>query len=97
MKPETQALIDSLRDQYVGLRALPDGRVLGIEPMQFTWGLMVDLDDIGYRWRYCYEKGFDAAYALENWDGTGHPPGPWIVRKGHPEGELYGPGAKEQV
>lgn len=50
--------------------------------MNFTHALIVGIDVIEYRYRYCYEFESDAAAALASWNGQGHPPGPWIKRKG---------------
>ena len=59
-----------------------DGTLCALQKMLFTTALVVGITDDGYERRYCYERYCDALDALEAWDGTGHPPGPWIVVKG---------------
>lgn len=74
---------------YTEPKLLPDGRWCALMRFMFTAGLVVGIDERGnYDWRYCYERAEDASAALDTWDGTGHPSGPWIKRKGHPDGEL---------
>lgn len=68
---------------YSCVRQLPDGRIAGLSTFMFTTGLVVDIREFGYDHRYCYDTAEAAKTALEIWDGTGHPPGPWLVRKGH--------------
>ena len=67
-----------------------------IGPLAFTTGLFVGLHYNGYRYRYCYNHPQDAIYALENWDGKGHPSGPWNVRKGE-GGDLRNPAIEHVV
>jgi hypothetical protein len=83
---------------YSRVRKLANGEWAGMLAMLFTYALVYGLDEFGdYKWRYCYEHAGDVVLALSLWDGTGHPPGAWIKRKGHPaEGELLGPGATGQ-
>ena len=66
------------------------GKLCGLHRYLFTCGLVVGLDDMGYSHRYCYERHEDALAALKAWDGAGHPPGPWIKRKGA-GGDLLNP------
>lgn len=75
---------------FQSLREMPDGRIAGLQRMIFTVGLFVGLSDVLYDQRYCYEYHADALKALETWDGTGDPPGPWIKEK---VTERLGPGA----
>ncbi|MDQ7958953.1 MAG: hypothetical protein RET84_23760 [Pseudomonadota bacterium] len=58
------------------------GQICALKDFVFTTGLMVGLDPIGYRLRYCYEHAREAREALAAWDGEGHPGGPWIKCKG---------------
>lgn len=78
---------------YVGVRQIA-GKWCGLHPFLFTFGLVVGLSDEGYERRYCYERLSEAADALQTWDGTGHPNGPWIKCKGAGI-DLMGPGAIE--
>lgn len=67
---------------YRELRWLGSGELAGLYRFNFTWGLVVGLDPIGYRLRYCFEHLADARAALRTWNGLGHPTGPWIKCKG---------------
>lgn len=79
---------------YFYMRKIPNQGVCGLDKMIFTWALCCDISeddwDYPYGYRYCYEFFCDAIYALEHWDGKGHPPGPWIKRKGH-NGDVINP------
>ncbi len=77
---------------YREIRTLPSGEKAGLMKMNFTTGLVVGLDAVGYRTRFCYADWKDAREALVKWDGHGDPPGPWIKEKGRVE--RNGPGAK---
>jgi hypothetical protein len=91
-------LAQELRCQgYDCVRQLPDGRIIGVHKLLHTTGLFVGLNAAGYAYRYCYETRPQAIAAANAWDGAGHPPGPWIKLKGHPNGEQLGPGAIDQV
>lgn len=67
---------------YGQCKRLANGQIAGIAAFMFTYGLVVNIDPIGYGHRYCYSSEQDAVQALEEWNGEGHPPGPWIKRKG---------------
>lgn len=71
-----------LYDNYVAVREVPTQGVCALGPLAFTTGLFCGLQEWGYKYRYCYADVIDALAAIETWDGTGHPEGPWIVRKG---------------
>lgn len=58
------------------------GVLCGLRGFNFTVGLVVGLSFESYERRYCYEHLDDARAALAQWDGIGHPPGPWIKCKG---------------
>lgn len=72
------------------VRQLPDGTVIGVQRMLFTWSLLVEIGVWEYERRYCYKYHDDAIEACMSWDGKGAPPGPWIKEK--PSGKK-GPGA----
>lgn len=76
---------------YTPVKQLADGRWIGVYNMAYTTGLFVDLDEAGYDHRYCYEHRRDTVAALEAWDGTGDPPGPWIKQKGAEGGDRMNP------
>ena len=63
-------------------KQLPTGEWAALARFLFTVGLLVGIDEIGYRVRYCYPSYADAWAALAAWDGVGDPPGPWIKAKG---------------
>lgn len=81
-RPSPTGLSDFEALGYRNIRTLPDGRVVGLHPFLFTVGLVVGLTPTGYDHRYCYPDAESAWAAIIHWDGTGHPPGPWIKRKG---------------
>lgn len=83
---------DDWRRHYANVRELETGELAGLSLMIVTVGLVVGLEESGYRGRYCYERYEDAKAALEAWDGEGDPSGPWIKYKGR-GGERLGPGA----
>jgi hypothetical protein len=62
-------------DYYAMLKELPDGRICGVQRLLFHWTLHVDIDDIGYADRYCYQTEEGALRALIQWDGEGDPEG----------------------
>ena len=72
----------NLDDHYAHIREVPNHGLCGLGPLAYTVGLFCGLDAVGYKYRYCYANWLDALDALEAWDGTGDPSGPWIVRKG---------------
>lgn len=88
MNSDLHAILD--RDGYENLREFPDGVIAGISQMMFTTALVVGLDEAGYQRRYCYERKADAVAALDAWDGSGDPSGPWIKEK---PSDRLGPGA----
>ena len=67
---------------------------IGIMRMMFTTALCCHIDlnifNIPYEYRYCYSNYGDAMHAFKTWNGEGHPPGPWIKRKGA-DGDLPNP------
>ena len=77
---------------YDPIKRLDTGEFAGIYDYMFTAGIVVGIDATGWRTRYCYESREQAEAALEQWDGRGDPPGPWIKQK--PE-DRYGPGLAE--
>lgn len=83
--PGGEAIIHALRlsgGSYSGLRWLEDGRLIGVTPFLFTYGLLVEINEKHYRDRYCFRTEQEALAAMRAWDGVGDPPGAWLVRKG---------------
>ena len=71
-----------LANQYLRSRQLPDGRWIAVTNQIYTTSLYVDVTErSAYRKRFCFERTAEAVQALEEWDGTGDPPGPWIKEK----------------
>ncbi len=77
--------------EYHPLKRLATGELAGVYDYLYTAGLVVGIDPVGWRTRFCYETRFQAEQALEQWDGRGDPPGNWIKQK--PE-DRYGPALK---
>ena len=75
---------------YIDVRYIEGHGFCGLNHLMFTVGLFCGLTEIGYKYRYCYPHLLDAMCGLEGWDGTGHPDGDWIKRKGH-GGDLINP------
>lgn len=76
---------------YYYYRNIPGKNICALSRMAYTVGLFVDVEFTGsYKYRYCYPTLRDAWFALKAWDGTGHPPGEWIKRKGE-GGDLRNP------
>jgi hypothetical protein len=67
---------------YCFIRRLPSGEWAALSRMAFTVGIVVGLDETGYRCRWCYAHQLEALEALAVWDGTGNPAGPWLKQKG---------------
>ena len=90
MTDRADLLAKLLANGYVRCIVLPTGEIAGLHQMLYTCGLVVGLNDFGWRTRFCYESKEEAQKALDAWDGRGDPPGPWIKSK--PDDRL-GPGA----
>lgn len=75
-------------------RVHEDGTLSAVMPFIWTWAIVVGVRESDYDYRYCYPTLGDARAAfLVFEDYTQDPEGPWIKRKGHPDGEKIGPGA----
>jgi len=68
-------LPQAIRQEYVTMRNLPDGRLCGIHRLMFHWTMHVDIDFVGYAERYCYQSLEGALIALIQWNGSGDPEG----------------------
>lgn len=67
---------------YMYLKEI-SGKVCGIMPFLFTWGLVVGLDEFGYSHRFCYDSRSDAVEAIGEYTSLDtDPPGNWIKEKG---------------
>ena len=80
----TEASILSLG--YTHPRKLPTGEWAALQRYLYTTGIVIIEDEHSWRTRWCFEFAIEARKALDAWDGTGDPPGPWIKQK--PEDRL---------
>ena len=75
--------------QYIELRTLDDGNVIGVCQMITTYALAYGLDEFGLRGRYCYPDRMSASCALEDVTALdeNNPPDDdqWIKHKGRGE------------
>lgn len=65
----------------LAVRRLESGEVVGVHRFAYTYGLLVGLNALNYRTRFCFERASDALVALAKWDGRGDPPGVWVKEK----------------
>lgn len=70
------------KEGYKFLKEIDGHGLCGIYKFLFTFGLVLGIDSIGYKGRYCYGSELEAVEALINWTGQGDPPGNWIKYKG---------------
>lgn len=71
-EPEGYTNLDVVNDEIVGLRRFI-----------FTSAIVVGIDAVGYRTRYCYGTMFEAKRALQDWKASGdEEPSGYIKRKG---------------
>lgn len=83
----------------LAVHELPDGRVVAVCPLIYTYRLIVDCDDSGYADGYCYPRGSLALVLLAaaTWDGQGDPPDGWIRHMGSHRRRPDGTPASEVV
>jgi len=82
MNKLTDELLKSLNNMGIQhVREIPNQGICGLEGYGYLVSVNCDMDYFGNGYRYCYESFEDAFNAVNNWDGNGHPPGPWIKRK----------------
>jgi len=79
---------------YFEIREIEGLGICSLMTFVFTTGLVIGMDDIGYRGRYCFSSKEEASKSLKEWDGVGDPPGNWIKYKGY-GGERSNPNYKE--
>lgn len=74
--------------EWLQLRCVEDGTVIGLQQFMFTIGLCYDVKhdpmELPYKYRFCYsyENIADAIRAYKTWNGKGLPEGHWIKQKG---------------
>ena len=81
MMSEERLLELLAREGYRNLKKMPNGEWAGIQNMLFTTALVIGLDEIGCRTRFCFETAEAAEVSLAEWEGEGFPPGWWIKQK----------------
>lgn len=75
---------------YSNIKFIPNIGYCCVHDFCYTTGLLYGLTERGIKGRYCYPSRDEAIQAIEQWDGTGSPPGKWIVHKCR-EGQFYNP------
>lgn len=75
---------------YFEAKEIEGHGICALERFMFTIAISCGLDETGRQYRYCYPNLLEAVIAFDEWDGKGHPPGPWIKRKGL-RGDLRNP------
>ena len=81
---------------YFDIREIEGVGICSLMTFAFTTGLIVGMNESGYRGRYCFSSKEEASKSLKEWDGTGDPPGNWIKYKGY-GGERSNPEYKEDL
>ncbi len=56
--------LESPENGYFNVRVI-DSRIIANLRFLFTWALVLDLDEWGYKKRYCYESRYDAIKACK--------------------------------
>ena len=62
-------------ESYRHVKALPDGRVIGVIRLIYHWSIHVNMDEVGYEEKYCFDTYDRAMVAFNTWDGKDEPPG----------------------
>ena len=85
---------EMLEQGYLYLTII-NNQLCGIMPFFTTYGLVINLNKIGYERRYCYQHKSEALQALKLYTDTKeHPEGNWIKCKGRFNGrpiDLFNP------
>jgi hypothetical protein len=79
---------------YFEIREIEGVGICSLMTFAFTTGLVIGMNDVGYKGRYCFSSKEEASQSLKEWDGVGDPPGNWIKYKGY-GGERSNPNYKE--
>ena len=60
-----------------------NGDIVAIQPFMFTFGILVGMDETGYKHRFCYHSFPEALTGLVGWiNEGGEEPQGYIKRKG---------------
>ena len=70
-------------DMGYGMPVKLDGEIVALGPFLYTVGIVVGMDETGYKHRFCYPSQGEAMIALLAWIGSDdeEPPG-YIKKKG---------------
>ncbi len=69
-------------DMGYGMPIKVDGEIVALGPFLFTVGIIVGMDETGYRCRYCYDTEHEAMIGLLSWIGSAdEEPSGYIVKK----------------
>jgi hypothetical protein len=84
---------------YCAQKLSADGtRIVGLNPMIFTWAIFTDLDEFGYGDRFCYQDTESAWKAFQSWSGDqGTEPEGWIRHPSTGRRRPNGDATKEYV
>lgn len=75
MQAELEDIPEEIAAGYAHIRALPDGRLIGVFKLLFHWSMHVNIDWSGYEHRYCFDTYDLAKAAFDDWNGEGDPEG----------------------
>ena len=79
----TQQLKDFLtKEGYFNLVEIPGRGICGLYRFVFTVGLVIGINEDGYKGRFCYPHLADAMTDINTWDGINDPSGDWLKYKG---------------
>lgn len=60
------------RNGYTDVTVLAN-MVCGIYPFMYTWGVLIGIDETGYKGRFCFDSLNAAQSFLRNWNGVDLP------------------------
>lgn len=94
LTPEFKAYLET--QGYFDLKEV-DGKIIGLLKLMYTIAIVVDIDEIGYDYRYCYpyRNAFHCIAAYKFFKLDEEPFGNWAVRKGR-DGDYRNPNFKEE-
>jgi len=68
-------------NNYISLRALDDGSVIGLYPLLFTLAIIMDIEPWGYRRRFCFEDREKAVSEFARLESGDDEPVGYIARR----------------
>ncbi|WP_374335431.1 hypothetical protein [Methyloversatilis sp.] len=66
---------------YISLRALDDGSVIGLFPLLYTLAIIMDIEPLGYRRRFCFEDRDQALSEFARLESGDDEPVGYIARR----------------